>query len=234
MGKSLIVFCALISALTTFQASANRNVVDKVYHPYVLPFEREVEWRFMSRQSDDGNALTQRFSFGHALSEYTIAEFYIIGSRDDDDNFRTEGYEAEVRWMATEQGRYWADWGMLFDIEHKEHLHHWKATGGLVMEKEFGPTSLTINALLAYEWGNQADQELKTEFRAKYRYRWIPQIQPAVELYTGDDFIGVGPAFMGIHRFDSRKQLKWELGYIVGFNGENKDHTYRFALKYEF
>ena len=51
---------------------ADNFVVDKVYHPYVLPFEREFEWRLTSRQNDEGNLLMQRISAGHALSERTI------------------------------------------------------------------------------------------------------------------------------------------------------------------
>jgi hypothetical protein len=216
------------------QAEPSSDVVDKIFHPYVLPFEREFEWRLMSRKDDDGNELVQRFAYGHALSEYTVAEFYVLGSRDEDENFELEGYQAEVRWMMTEQGKYWADFGSIVEFEKYHNEKKWAVTYGLLMEKEFGQTSLTLNTLLVYEWGDIKDQELKTEFRAKYRYRWIPQLQPAIELYTGDDFIGIGPAFMGIQRFDSRRQLKWEMGFIAGFNGNSKDHTLRFSLDYEF
>ena len=107
-------------------------------------------------------------------------------------------------------------------------------TTGLVMEKEIGQTSLTVNTLLVYEWGDVPDQELKTQLRVKYRYRWMPLLQPAVELYTGDDFVGIGPAFMGIKRFDSRRQLKWELGFIAAIDSVSKDHSLRFSLEYEF
>lgn len=55
------------------------DVVDKVYHPYVLPFEKDVEWRFMSRQNSEGNDLLQRVAFGHALSESLIAEVFLVG-----------------------------------------------------------------------------------------------------------------------------------------------------------
>lgn len=238
MKTPLLFFIGVlwVSLLTTsVQAEPSGGVVDKIYQPYVLPFEREIEWRLMSRQNDEGNELVQRFAYGHALSEFVIAEFYVIGSREKEaDDFGLEGYEMEVRWMITEQGKYWADFGAIFEIEKYHNEKIWEATSGLLMEKEIGQTSLTINALLAYEWGNVVDQELKTQLRVKYRYRWMPLLQPAIELYTGDDFIGIGPGFMGIHRFSSRQQLKWELGFIAGFNGDNKDHTLRFVLEYEF
>lgn len=232
---SLLLFSLSLLWTSTAKAEPSEGVVDRVYHPYILPFERELEWRFMSRQNDEGNELLQRIAFGHALSETVIAKFYAVGSRDEQhDDFGLEGYEFEVRWMMTEQGKYWADFGTLFEVEKFHNEKRWEVTTGLVMEKEFGPTSLTVNTLFVYEWGDVPDQELKTQLRMKYRYRWMPLLQPAVELYTGDDFIGIGPAFMGIQRFDSRRQLKWELGFIAAVDSVTKDHTFRFSLEYEF
>ncbi|WJG11348.1 hypothetical protein [Aliiglaciecola sp. LCG003] len=220
--------------LPMLQSFANEGAVDKVYHPYVLPNEREVEWRFASRQNDEGNLLTQRIAFGHAISEGVTVEAYFIGARDSNDDFGLQGYELEARWMITEQGQYWADWGALFEIDKQHNADIWEATSGLLLEKEFGQSSLTTNFLLTYVYGNDVRNEFESQFRLKYRYRWQPWLQPAVEVYTGEDFIGVGPAFMGIHRYQGQKQLKWELGFIVGLNGHSKDHTLRFALEYEF
>ncbi|MCC2617085.1 hypothetical protein LJ739_12605 [Aestuariibacter halophilus] len=213
---------------------ADNFAVDRVYHPYVLPYEREVEWRFTSRQNDDGNILTQRFAFGHWVSEYVTVETYIVAARDNSDDFGLEGAEVEVRWMLTEQGKYWADLGVLFEVEKQHDKDIWEFTTGLLIEKEFGPTSLTTNLMVKYEWGQDIDNEIESELRLQYRYRWQPWLQPAVELYAGEDYVGIGPAFMGVHRYEGQKQLKWEVGFIAGLNGDSKDHSLRFALEYEF
>lgn len=229
-------FFSLITFLLLFagQARADNFTVDKVYHPYVLPFEREFEWRLTSRQNDDGNVLMQRFSFGHALSEFLILEAYVVGARDENKDFGVEGYELELRWMMTEQGQYWADWGTLFELEKQHNTDDWEVKAGLLTEKEFGQFSLTTNISVVYEWGETVANEWESEFKAKFRYRWLPEIQPGVEVYVAEDFIGVGPAFMGIKRYDRQKQLKWELGFIAGLNGDSKDHTLRMSLEYEF
>ncbi|MBJ2127947.1 hypothetical protein JC525_03255 [Alteromonas sp. IB21] len=227
---SLITFLLLFAS----QVRADNFTVDKVYHPYVLPFEREFEWRLTSRQNDDGNVLMQRFSFGHALSEFLILEAYVVGARDENEDFGVEGYELELRWMMTEQGQYWADWGTLFELEKQHNTDDWEVKAGLLTEKEFGQFSLTTNITVVYEWGETVANEWESEFKAKFRYRWLPEIQPGVEVYVAEDFIGVGPAFMGIKRYDRQKQLKWELGFIAGLNGDSKDHTLRMSLEYEF
>mgnify|MGYP006199868369 FL=1 len=225
-----IALCAVFSS----NGYADNFTVDKVYHPYVLPFEREFEWRLTSRQNDDGNVLMQRFSFGHALSEFMILETYLVGARVDNVDFGLESYEVELRWMLTEQGRYWADWATLFELEKQHNTDDWEVKAGILTEKEFGQFSLTTNISLVYEWGQTVENEWESEFKAKFRYRWIPEVQPGLEVYVAEDFIGVGPAFMGIKRFDRQKQLKWELGFIAGLNGDSKDHTLRMSLEYEF
>lgn len=215
-------------------AVADGVVVDKVYHPYVLPNEREIEWRMLSHQNDAGNSLGQRLAYGQSITENVMVEIYVVGERDSTGDFGLSAYEIETRWMITEQGQYWADWGLLLEVEKEHTLDIWEVTTGLLFEKEFGRNSLALNAFLIYESGSDIQSEFETEFRLQYRYRWLPQVQPAIEIYIGEDYSGIGPAFMGIQRFDGQKQLKWELGFITGLNGDDKDHILRASIEYEF
>ena len=217
-----------LAIIVSHVAVADGVVVDKVYHPYVLPNEREFEWRMLSHQNDAGNSLGQRIAYGQSLTENIMVEVY------SNDDFGLSAYEIETRWMITEQGEYWADWGMLLEVEKQHKRDIWEFTTGLLFEKEYGRNSLALNAFLIYETGGDIENEFETELRLQYRYRWMPQIQPAIEIYVGEDYTGIGPAFMGIQRFDGQKQLKWEMGFITGFNGDNKDHILRLAIEYEF
>ncbi|MDU0113135.1 hypothetical protein RT723_09020 [Psychrosphaera aquimarina] len=232
---------ALAASNISTPALADGVVVDKVYHPYVLPNEREIEWRIIARETELGNLLSQRFGYGHSVTEYLTLEGYLIGARRGeadgpkyDGDFVLDGYEFEARLMLSDQGEYWADWGVIAEFEKKHNQSSYEVTSGLVFEKEIRRTSLTLNMFLVYEWGDKVNNEMETEFRAKYRYRWLPQFQPALELYTGQDYIGIGPAFMGIQRFNGQKQLKWEAGFITKLSNTGKDNSFRFALEYEF
>jgi len=229
---SRVLFIILIILSTNVLADG--MVVDKVYHPYVLPNEREFEWRLMSRQTDDNSLIGQRIAYGQSVGETVMVEGYLIGEKTETEDFGLQAYEVEVRWLMTEQGELWADWGMLFEVEKKHSSNDWEVTTGIIFEKEFGRTSLTMNLFGIYEWGDNLQEEFETEFRLKYRYRWLPQIQPAIEIYTGEGYFGIGPAFMGIQRFDGQKQLKWEAGFITELSNSGKDHSLRVALEYEF
>ncbi len=226
----------LFFILTIFSnvAMADGVVVDKVYHPYVLPNEQEFEWRLMSRQTNANNLQGQRIAYGQSFGETVMVEGYLVGEKTKLDDFGLQAYEIEVRWMLTEQGELWADWGMLFEVEKLHNSNDWEVTTGILFEKEFGRTSLTVNIFGIYEWGENLADEFETEFRLQYRYRWLPQMQPAIEIYSGEDYFGVGPAFMGVQRFDGQKQLKWEAGFISEISNSGKDHSFRVALEYEF
>lgn len=225
---------SIFALILCSQALADGIVVDKVYHPYVLPNETEFEWRMLSRQTDEGNLLGQRVAFGKSLNESLMLEAYLVGEKTETEDFSLQAYEVELRWMVTEQGEQWADWGMLFELEKLHQSDNWEFTTGVLFEKEFGRTSLTMNAFVVYEWGENLEEEFEAEFRLKYRYRWMPELQPAIEIYSGEDFLGIGPAFMGIYRIDRQKQLKWEAGFISEISLSGKDHSFRLALEYEF
>lgn len=220
--------------VVAFSTKADGMVVDKVYHPYVMPLERELEWRLLSRQTEQGNVLAQRLGLGWSLTETMTIEGYAIGERDDEGNFDLAAYELESRWQFVEQGRYWADIGMLFELEKRHKFDAYEATAGFLFEKEFGRTSLTMNAFLVREWGKDIEDEWESEFRAQLRYRLYSAFQPAIEVYVGEDFFGVGPGVIGLHRFEGQKQLKWEAGFISEVSQSGKDHSFRLALEFEF
>jgi hypothetical protein len=229
MRFSISIILMVLSTLSW----ADGIVVDKVYHPYVIANEHELEWRLSSAQTDVSNRLAQQFGYGYSVLENVALEGYIIAERDPTGDFNISGYELEVRWILTEQGQYWADWGALFEIEARDDSDRYEATAGILFEKEFVRTSLTLNALAHYEFGGGRD-ETEAEFRLKYRYRFMPAFQPAIELYAGKEFVGIGPAMMGVYRFDGQKQLKWEAGFIAEITQAGKDHTFRMAIEYEF
>ena len=236
LWRKHLYYFILINLMSLFSISAFADgaSVDKVYHPYVLSNEREVEWRMFSRRETEGTSFSQRFAYGQSVADDVMLEFYLLGERDVSGDFNVIAYELETRWMATDQGEYWADWGMLFELEKEDKKDNWEATTGVLVEKEFGKTSLTLNAFLVYQWGESVANEFETDFRLKYRYRYIEQFQPAVEIYAGEEYFGVGPAFMGLQRFSSQKQLKWEFGFITGLDSRSKGHVLRMTIEYEF
>lgn len=236
--KSLFMKLSLLigTMLLAPGALADSAFIGKVYHPYVMPLERQIEWRMSFNEEDDDdhendNNMTQRLAFGHWLSERVTMEVYLLGERSEGEKFQVSGYELESRWMITEQGEYSVDWGALFAIKRPKDEDEWKIAAGLLAEKEFGKFSTTANFFVIYE---PKEREKEAEFRLQHRYRWHPLLQPGIEFFVGDDFMGMGPSFMGIQRLEGQKQIKWEAGFIFGLDNETSDRSFRVGVEYEF
>ncbi len=214
------------------------SVIDKVYHPYVEQLEWELEWRITHENENPRSGVEQtqlhQFALGHGIGEYLYAEAYLIGQRTADDSLGLYAYELEVLWQLSEQGEYVLDYGLLFELEKEHDEDVWEYSTLLLLEKEFGRFSATANLGLIYEWGDDIDNEWESSLAVQGRYRLSPRLEPAVELYMGQDTLGLGPVLMGRERLGAARALRWEAGIIVGLDSDTADYTFRLLLEYEF
>lgn len=233
-------FWSCLPCLLIFVASAGYAdglVVDKIYHPYVQPLEQELEWRasLQDRQPGQPDDLgLYRFAYGRAFGERWFGEVYLLGLRSDEQDFELFGYELEALRQLTEQGEYWADWAVMFELEKQDGLDVWEFSTGLLAEKEWGRWSGTANVFVSQEWGDDIEDELETALGLQARYRYSRAIEPAIELYKGDNSFGMGPALMGQINFQGKQKIAWEAGAIFGLDNKSPDMTWRFLLEFEF
>ncbi|MFW5450327.1 MAG: hypothetical protein ACKE9I_01910, partial [Methylophagaceae bacterium] len=209
---------------------ADGSAVDKVYHPYVQPLEREIEFRSTS----DDDEIVYRLGLGKSFSDRLFVEMYLIGVDVKNGGFDIEAYELEAKWQLTEQGEYSADWGVIVELEKVKSSHAWELAAGLLVEKEWGKWIGTANFWGVYEWGEDQDDELESVLALQARYRYSRYIEPAIEFYSGEQTRGIGPVIMGDLRFGRGKKLHWEVGTIVGLDSKTPDTTWRFLTEFEF
>jgi len=227
MSRSLRMLC--IATLYPCVLLADGGVIDKVYHPYVQPLEKEFEWRMVSA---DG-VQTYRLGLGMSLSDSLFVEGYFI-AKDVDNHLKFDAYEVEVKWQLTEQGEYAIDWGLLFELEKEQHDETWEVSTSLLMEKEWGRWVGTANVGVIYEWGPEIKDELETTLATQLRYRYKRYLEPAVEFYSGENGLGIGPVLMGDIRLSGRQKVHWEVGGILGLDADTPSNTWRLLMEYEF
>ena len=163
-----------------------------------------------------------------------FAEVYFIGQRSADDSLELYAYEVEALWQLSEQGEYVVDYGLLFELEREQDEDIWEYATTLLLEKEFGRYSATANVGLIYEWGDDIENEWETSLALQGRYRYSPRLEPALELYAGQDTLGMGPVLSGMERLSHMQALRWEAGVILGLDSDTSDYTLRAVLEYEF
>jgi hypothetical protein len=237
MKKQPRLLCAGILLLWPGLSVADGIVIDKIYHPYVQPLEQELEWRMLYQDEQASvahNTWLYQLAYGRSLNDRWFAEAYLVGKKSDGHSFDIEAYELEAKWQLTEQGEFWADWGMLFELEKEANEDIWEFATAILVEKEWGKWSGTANFYVLNEWGSDIKNELETKLGLQARYRYSRLFEPAIEFYSGQDTRGLGPAFLGQVSMGNGKRLKWEFGAIFGMDSKSPNQTLRFRLEFEF
>lgn len=229
-------YLSFIAALCVISPVMCQAEIDRVYHPYVIPLERELEWRMTYARDLDGQAgLRQmhRFAVGYSVNDYIALEAYLIGAKRRGEQLEIEGYELEALVQLTGQGEFWADWAALFEVEREDKRGFWEAAAGLLMEKEWGQWSMAANLKTIFEFGPGIQDELETALALQQRYRLSAFLEPGLEWHWDELQRGIGPVFMGLQRFGFKK-LKWEIGILFTRSRGSGGTTLRSLIEYEF
>ncbi len=241
-NHSLINFIILFTILYSQMAYSDGSFIDKVYHPYVQPHEKEIEWR-LTIEKDSGNnkdaslrnnSQKHRLGYGQSFNDRWFGEIYFSGEKNNKQEFKATSVEIETLWQITEQGEYDQDWGMLFEFEHDLDEDVSEISTALIIEKEWHKWLGTANLYLIYEWGSKINNEFETAMALQGRYLYSRIIQPAIEFYSSESSKGIGPVVLGNIKLSGRKKIYWEAGVIIGLDNDTADETIKFSLEFEF
>ena len=235
--RTLTIVIFVYTLCFTGMVSADGNSVDKVYHPYVLPLETEIEWRAISQNEEDAaleNKQTHRFGIGSSFVENWFTEIYLIGNKSSTKDFQVNAMEIEAKVQLTEQGEYAADWGLLFELERNFDRNLNEIAIGLLVEKEWGRWVGAGNVFIEFEQRDDDKSEIEIILATQLRYRYSRLFEPAVEFYTNQDTLAIGPTIMGNIRLGIAKKIHWEFGVILGLANNTPDQTVRALVEYEF
>ena len=228
----------LVLLMSNSLVFADSAFIDKIYHPYVQPHEKEFEWRLIlqdgHQNSDRQNVVRNRFAYGQSFNDRWFSEVYLIAEKNNDQQLKITAIELETLWQITEQGEYGADFGLLVELEHEIDNDISEISTAFLIEKEWGKWSATSNLYLIYEWGKRIQNEFETAASLQVKYRYSKAVEPAIELYASEFSKGMGPVLLGGLRLGGRKKLKWEAGLIFGLNKVTPDRTARFLIEFEF
>jgi len=209
--------------------------VDKVYHPYVELDTYEFETRIISLLDSElaANFSIYRFGFGKDLTDKLFVEFYLIGARNTSQNLEVEAYEIEALYQFTEQGEYWVDFGLLFEIERERESQEWEGNIGFLFEKEFGRWSAALNIHSQYIYEDDKEHGWDGSQSFQWRYRYSSTIEPGVEIYSDSKNIFIGPVLLGQIKLE-HSQLNWEVGLVTELNHSTNESVLRALIEYEF
>ncbi len=209
--------------------------VDKLYHPYVEYNTYEFEARIISQLDNElaSDFSIYRFGFGKDISENLFLELYLIGAKDSQSRVELEAYEIEALYQLSEQGEYWADLGLLMEIEKEKESNEWEGNIGIIIEKEFGRWSGTFNFQNQYVFEDDVKHEWKLNSALQFRYRMQATFEPGFEIYSSSGSLAFGPVILGQVRLSNSK-INWELGLMKETRGNAHSSVLRALFEYEF
>lgn len=217
-------------------SSTSMAAIDKVYHPYVDGYVKELEYRatVTNDTGDDFNGVqTHKFALGYGFTDRFSLEGYVVGEKQIGDSIEIEAYELEAQIQLSEQGEYWSDWGILIEYERKRGEGVSELGVGVLWEKQIGRWVAALNLIPVYEYGESIDNGYELKGAGQMKYRLSRVLEPAVELYADEYTSAAGPVLMGKHGRGVNK-FKWELGLMFGLNSTTADQTLRGLIEFEF
>jgi hypothetical protein len=217
-----------------------------VYSPLVEQGEKAIELRGHydfdgSEALDGGQAYKAEFEW--APFSRWMTELLVEFEREPGEDLDATEIASENIFQLTEQGRYWADVGLLAEFAYS--LEDGGANAleiGLLGQKDFGRNEVRLNLL--FEQALESGSDLEMSYRWQYRYRLEERFEPGIEMYGGmgewgevgsfgDHEQQLGPAMYGKFR-TADGAWKYEFGLLFGLTDETPDTTVRFLLEYEF
>ncbi len=230
-----ITVALFLTALTFNTAVADGIVVSKIYDPYVQPLETEIEWRFVTQDSETvPDVQKHSLGIGRSLTDRWAVEFYAIATGQSGESLSIDAYELEAQWQLTEQGEYAIDWGLLFELEREIDANAWEFAATLLAARDFGRTTVTANLGLIYEGGERIENEFESILRMQMRYRMKETLEPSVEVHVGQDTTAIGPTIGGLMRVSNGRKLRWDVGLFAGITERSPDHILKANIEFEF
>ena len=243
------ITAALTLALCGAWGTAHANEY-KVYSPYVVPGENEVEARAFYQQDHNNNDIDQtqvdKLSIGRGITSYWASELYAEFEGSGHHSLHFDSVEWENRFQLTPQNKYWLDLGLLAEAEFPVRSQDPNSIRiGPLLQKQFGRVVATANLFWERQYG--ADAAPGTDFSYAARVKWLltPRFDPALEFYgnTGNfsDFAPLdrqshemGPALYGTMALAPGTGLRYSAAVLFGTTPAAADATFVARVEYEF
>ncbi len=211
--------------------------VNKVFSPLVEYGELEFELRgFFTQDADparDGLQVNKAdLAYGVTPTWFTELEF--VFEHPPGGDHELEAIASENVFQLTEQGEYFADFGLFAEYERELEHDVNEVVLGPIVQKQWGSWLGTANLFFERQFGSEAlEHELETQSAVQLKYRLVGTFEPGLEYYGDENSQNAGPAAFGLLRLNHGK-LKWQAAWLFGLTGASPDNSLRWMFEYEF
>ena len=243
MKRHLAVLAAAQALVLAPLAYADPD--DYVAVPGVEYGEREIELRLgTASATDEHRQSATSLAFGYGVTPWWATEIYGKWHRSGATSF--DAVEWENRFQLTEPGQYFADFGLLIEIERpRDRAEGYELRIGPLMQKDLGPVQANFNLLLERHYHAREPEETELGYQWQLRYRWRPEFDFGAQGFgdvgpwndwepTREQPHIAGPAIFGRFNLGGRQVLKYDAAVLFKLTSAAPSTTLRAQLEYEF
>jgi len=220
----------------------------KVYSPNVVKGENEIEYRGFRDFDDDSSrdgAEKHKFGIGRGFTDFWFSEIYSVYEKAPGGSYKHDAIEWENRFQLTEQGKYWADFGLLVEYEATRHGNPDEFVIAPIIEKAFDRWVGTANLFLERQVGGGRSTGTTIAYAARLKYLLNPRFEPAIEAcgepgkfnhfgsFNGQEH-WIGPAAYGSVGLGGTRKLAYSAAFLFGETSASSDNRAILRLEYEF
>lgn len=231
---------SLASGLIAGSAWADHKVYSPIVHKGELEIEFRNHWTIDRNKERDGEG-NHLFELGYGVTDWWLTAILAELEKEPQAGTRYQETAWENIFQLTPQGKYWLDAGLYLEYAHAARGGEADdVEGKLLLEKETGRFVHTANFIFEKQIGEHRENGTNFGYAARTRYRWLPQIEPAIEAYGEfgrisdfnrglDQEHQIGPVLLGTFG-----RFSYELGWLFGVTRSTPNHTIKFNMEYEF
>lgn len=230
----LSVFLVLLVGIIPFSKSrADAMSTNSFYMPYVQLLEKEIEYRAFYLPAGKRRQL-HKLAYGQSFTDDLAIEVGVLASKERSGEEKYAGFDLELLWQLTEQGKYAYDWGLLIEAEHEQLTRTNELSTNLITTRNWGRWTGASNVQLIYENSETRRNEMEAALALQAGYRLSPQFEPAMEYFVGQNTRTLGPVIKGLVRLPGAAKLRWQTAVLFGLSDSTPPTTWRLQLEYEF
>jgi high-affinity iron transporter len=252
ISRTPVLSAVALAAVTALFAAAAPAPADaapfKVYSPAVVKGENEIEYRGFRDFDDDSSrdgAEKHKFGVGRGFTDFWFSEIYSVYEKKPGGSYEHEAIEWENRFQLTEQGKYWADFGLLVEYEATPHGNPDELVIAPIIEKAVDRWVGTANLFFEREVGSGRSSDTTFAYAARLKYLLHPRFEPAIEAFGepgqfnhfgsfNEQEHWAGPAVYGAAGLGGTHKLVYSVAYLFGETSVSSDNRAILRLEYEF
>jgi hypothetical protein len=241
----------LAAAALGLPIASHASPSDYVYYPGVEYGEREIDFKYGTAKAKDlqggGRESAGSIGFGYGAAERWFTEAYLKYHKVSGDKAGYDAVEWENKFALTEPNQYFADVGLITEIEipKERRTEGYEFRIGPLFQFDTGALRWNANLLFARVFRGVDPHVTEMGYQLQARYTLSRELEVGVQAFgemgrwnrwesRDEQNHRIGPAVFGKLKLEGRQAIRYNAAFLCGETKAAPRNTFRLQAEYEF